>query len=208
MPAGPVSYRAPHGVHPTRMLIRNVLLSRIQKGEVTLQFRRWRRPTVKTGGTLRTAIGVLAIDAVEVVALSAITPGEAQAAGYETLAALRAQLAEGDGLVYRVRLRYAGADPRAKLRQQASIDPGERDALQQKLARLDARSRHGNWTWQTLRAIDKHPGLHSQDLADLLGFERMWLKAQVRKLKELGLTESLEVGYRLAPRGGALLREG
>jgi hypothetical protein len=28
----------------------------------------------------------------------------------------------------------------------------------------------------------------------------------VRKLKELGLTESLTVGYRLSPRGAALLR--
>lgn len=190
------------------MLIRNVLLSRIQKGEVTLQFRRWRRPTVKTGGTLRTAVGVLAIDAVEVVALSSITAGEAQAAGHETLAALRAQLGEGDGQVYRVRLRFAGADPRTRLRQQASLGAGEGEALREKLARLDARSRHGPWAWQTLRAIARHPGLHSQDLADLLGFERMWLKAQVRKLKELGLTESLEVGYRISPRGTALLREG
>jgi hypothetical protein len=30
-------------------------------------------------------------------------------------------------------------------------------------------------------------------------------KADVRKLKELGLTESLEVGYRLSPRGRAVL---
>jgi hypothetical protein len=30
-------------------------------------------------------------------------------------------------------------------------------------------------------------------------------KRDVRKLKELGLTESLEVGYRLSPRGAALL---
>jgi hypothetical protein len=30
-------------------------------------------------------------------------------------------------------------------------------------------------------------------------------EADVRKLKELGLTESLEVGYRLSPRGRALL---
>lgn len=29
----------------------------------------------------------------------------------------------------------------------------------------------------------------------------------VRQLKELGLTESLEVGYRLSPRGRALLRQ-
>ena len=31
-------------------------------------------------------------------------------------------------------------------------------------------------------------------------------KTDVRKLKELGLTESLEVGYRLSPRGEAVLR--
>lgn len=30
-------------------------------------------------------------------------------------------------------------------------------------------------------------------------------KRRVRQLKELGLTESLEVGYRLSPRGRAVL---
>ena len=35
---------------------------------------------------------------------------------------------------------------------------------------------------------------------DMLSFKR-----DVRRLKELGLTESLEVGYRLSPRGRALL---
>jgi ribosomal protein S19E (S16A) len=37
------------------------------------------------------------------------------------------------------------------------------------------------------------------------GRERHPFKTDVRKLKELGLTESLEVGYRLSPRGQALL---
>ena len=37
------------------------------------------------------------------------------------------------------------------------------------------------------------------------GRERHPFKTDVRKLKELGLTESLEVGYRLSPRGRALL---
>jgi hypothetical protein len=36
--------------------------------------------------------------------------------------------------------------------------------------------------------------------ADVLSFKR-----RVRRLKEPGLTESLEVGYRLSPRGRALL---
>lgn len=35
--------------------------------------------------------------------------------------------------------------------------------------------------------------------------EQRPFKANVRKLKELGLTESLEVGYRLSARGRALL---
>ena len=38
-----------------------------------------------------------------------------------------------------------------------------------------------------------------------LGFDRMWLKAQIRRLKALGLTESLEVGYRVSPRGATLM---
>jgi ribosomal protein S19E (S16A) len=43
------------------------------------------------------------------------------------------------------------------------------------------------------------------DLAAAAGRERHPFKTDVRKLKELGLTESLEVGYRLSPRGRALL---
>jgi hypothetical protein len=35
--------------------------------------------------------------------------------------------------------------------------------------------------------------------------ETQAFKTDVRKLKGLGLTESLEVGYRLSPRGVALL---
>ena len=37
------------------------------------------------------------------------------------------------------------------------------------------------------------------------GRERHPFKTDVRKLKELGLTESLEVGYRLSPRGRTVL---
>jgi hypothetical protein len=36
--------------------------------------------------------------------------------------------------------------------------------------------------------------------------EKAPFKANVRKLKGLGLTESLEIGYRLSPRGRAVLR--
>jgi hypothetical protein len=45
-------------------------------------------------------------------------------------------------------------------------------------------------------------------LAAALGRERDRFKIDVRKLKALGLTESLEVGYRISPLGRAVLRAG
>jgi hypothetical protein len=41
-----------------------------------------------------------------------------------------------------------------------------------------------------------------------LGRDTPSFKRDVRKLKELGLTESLGTGYRLSPRGHALIRRG
>ena len=48
-------------------------------------------------------------------------------------------------------------------------------------------------------------GLRAADLAERFGRERLKFKTDVRKLKALGLTESLAVGYRLSPRGRAYL---
>ena len=42
-------------------------------------------------------------------------------------------------------------------------------------------------------------------LAPTLGREKLAFKADVRKLKKLGLTISHEVGYEIAPRGRAYL---
>jgi hypothetical protein len=42
-------------------------------------------------------------------------------------------------------------------------------------------------------------------LAADAGQDRALYKNRVRRLKALGLTESLEVGYRLSPRGQAFL---
>ena len=47
--------------------------------------------------------------------------------------------------------------------------------------------------------------MRAADLAAALGREKLPFKADVRKLKALGLTESLERGYRLSPRGRAWL---
>lgn len=189
------------------MLIRSADLTRITKGEVTLAFRRWRRPTVKAGGTLRTAQGLLAIHAVEIVDEDAIAPADARAAGFSNPAAARAALGPPTSgtAVYRIRLAPAGyADPRDALRQQVDLRASDVATLSARLARFDDRSPHGPWTAAALHAIASQPGVRAADLAAGLGVERLWFKTQVRKLKALGLTESLEVGYRLSPRGEAL----
>jgi hypothetical protein len=56
-----------------------------------------------------------------------------------------------------------------------------------------------------LELIDEHPERRAGDLAAMLGRERLPFKVDVRKLKQLGLTESMPIGYRLSPRGRAVL---
>ncbi len=59
----------------------------------------------------------------------------------------------------------------------------------------------GPWTYEVLQAIADNPGLRAPDLAASFGRETLPFKRDVRKLKELGLTISLEVGYELSKRG-------
>jgi hypothetical protein len=187
------------------MLIRADVLELVRTGEITLAFRRWRKPTVRAGGTLRTMIGVLAIDAVDRITLKDITAADARRAGYPSLAALKSWLSAREGDTYRVSLRLVGADPRIALR---SAEPSVAEVAEilAKLNRMDSRSPHGPWTLTVLRLIGDKPGVRAPDLAASLGRETAPFKADVRKLKELGLTESLQVGYRLSPRGEAVVK--
>ena len=65
----------------------------------------------------------------------------------------------------------------------------------------------GPWAIEYLETIARQPGVRAPDLAAGFGMETHAFKLRVRRLKELGLTESLRIGYRLSPRGEALLRE-
>ena len=184
------------------MLFRLETLRGIEAGEVTLAFRRWRHPTVRAGGTLRTRVGVLAIESVEPVKEAAISDAEARRAGAADRAELIAQL-RPEGTLYRIEFRLAGPDPRIALRERADLDDEERAAIDARLAHFDAASRHGPWTARVLDLIAERPATRAPELAAELGRETAPFKADVRKLKELGLTESLERGYRLSPRGRA-----
>jgi hypothetical protein len=188
------------------MLIPTHDLQLILAGQITVVFRRWAKPTVKSGGTLRTAVGVLAIESVEPVLESDLTASDARAAGFPGLDALHAELGKRlQGVVYRISVRWQGPDPRTELSNNTELSPQELEQLRAKLARLDQASKHGAWTFKTLHALHQAPGCRAADVAQQLGFEKEWLKLNIRKLKELGLTQSLETGYRVSPRGEAFL---
>jgi hypothetical protein len=184
------------------MLIKHQVLENIADGTVTLAFRRWNRPTVKTGGQLRTAVGILAIDAVTVINIDQITEEYAQKAGYSSCSELLHTLNKnGDGEVYRISFHFVGQDPREVLREQINFTDDELAEVHRKLTQLDLKSQDGSWTMTVLRLIKQHPGLRATELAASAHLDPQILKVKVRKLKEIGLTESIaRGGYRLSPR--------
>jgi hypothetical protein len=177
-------------------------LQGIADRSITVVLRRWRRPSVKSGGTLLTAIGQLAIDAVESITEDQLDAADARAAGFETREAALAALSGREGGICRIRVRLAGADPREALREAGELSEAETQELIERLDRLDSRR---PWTRVTLELIAARPQRRAAELAELLGREMAAFKQDVRKLKALGLTESLDVGYRLSPRGQTLL---
>jgi hypothetical protein len=188
--------------------IRPAELAGIKAGTIDLGYRRWDRPRVVVGTRMRTAAGLVEVTSVEPVDESTLTEDDARRAGAASLDALRRGLAgEADRPVFRVGLRWAGADPRIALRQRP---PTEADlaTIRARLDRLDATSAIGPWTRQILAIIDRCPEVRAPDLAAELGRDTPSFKRDVRKLKDLGLTESLDIGYRLAPRGEAVIDDG
>jgi hypothetical protein len=174
----------------------------VADGSVSLAFRRWRAPDVHPGQTFKTAGGVVRVDEVCVVDADDITDAEAVAAGWPDAARLRRQLDKVDGgTTYRVRLSWAGPDPRVALREDADLSEADVAAIDARLERLDRASSHGPWTMVTLDLIRRRPHTRAPDLAAELGRERDPFKIDVRKLKNLGLTRSFEVGYEVSPRG-------
>jgi hypothetical protein len=137
----------------------------------------------------------------------AITDADAVRAGFGNAAALVAQLRGDDALtVYRIAFHVVDEpDPRSVLAASDALTDADRDEIQRRLDRLDRASSHGAWTRAVLEVIAAQPATRAADLAEQFGRETLPFKTDVRKLKNLGLTESLEVGYRLSPRGEAYL---
>ncbi|MEX2143515.1 MAG: hypothetical protein WD740_02885 [Anaerolineales bacterium] len=185
------------------MLFRQPFLEGLQAGKLSTAFRRWHRPRVKAGTKLRTEIGVVEVGSVEPILELEITNRDAELAGYLTKQALLAELSNfQQGQLYRIQVRYAGEDPRIELRNDADLSAEEFQRIQRKLQGYE---RSGTWTQQVLKLIAAQEAILARKLAAQVGMDTPAFKRRARQLKELGLTESLDVGYRLSPRGKAYL---
>src|SRR5687767_11935237 len=178
------------------MLFRSEILQGIAQGRVTLAFRRWRRAPPADGASLRSPVGVLCLDRVTVVDEGDITAEDVRRTGMSP-GDLRASLA-GEGTLLRIELRLAGNDPRIAMREHVPLDE-ELEGIVATLAGIDAAC-PAPWTTGYLQLIADQPGIVSRVLAQRMDADVFPFKRRVRRLKELGLTESLEVGYRLSPR--------
>ncbi|MBJ7329650.1 MAG: hypothetical protein JHC95_07130 [Solirubrobacteraceae bacterium] len=174
----------------------------IEDGSITVTYRTWATARVIAGRRYRTRAGVLEVDDIRRVPTARLTAADARRAGYADRAALLKALREADD-VWRVTFHHAGTDPRIALRGEVPDADGVA-ALVDRLDAMDRRARDGAWTVATMDAIAAQPGVLAADIAASLGREKLPFKRDVRRLKELGLTESLPVGYRLSPRGEAV----
>ncbi len=190
------------------LLFKKAFWSGLESGAITLTFRRWQKPHVKPGGRYRChPIGVLEVDGIALISARAITVTDAVKAGFATRETLVDYLAElgpldDDTPIYRVELHHGGDGDRISLALQQELTADEVEMIRGKLARMD---RPAPWTAKTLALIGKHPRIAASKLAAKLKRETQPFKTDVRKLKKLGLTQSFEVGYEIAPRGVAYL---
>jgi hypothetical protein len=173
------------------MLFTDRVLRGLKAGRIDLALRRWTALRTAPGSSVLTSIG--RVEIVDVDPIRAVSPADARCAGYASVDEALADL-RPSGTLYRIRLRLAGPDPRIALRPKTADLDGV-------LVRLGARGR------AVLRLLSKRPGVRAGDLAPLVGRPVAAFKRDVRRLKSLGLTISLGTGYRLSPRGRAVLRK-
>jgi len=181
-------------------------------GQITLTFRRWPRAKVKAGGRYRChPIGVLEVDQVSRQPAATLSKQDALQAGFPSRAALVAYLAEHGGplapdeALFRVELHHAGEADFVPGATEAKLTRAARQALSEALQRLDAKA-DAPWTRATLALIAAQPRVAASGLAKQVGRATAPFKADVVKLKKLGLTQSFEVGYALTPRGRTFWR--
>jgi hypothetical protein len=179
--------------------------ARVAAGKVTVTWRLWKYGHVKAGRVYASGFGgAIEVEDVRAVRVSDVTDADAHEVSLSDAAAL-IELARShtgatitpDTVLYRVQFRYL---PEVPARPELPLD-----VVVSKLERLDSASTIGPWTEMVLRLIEDRPATAARYLAADLGLPLLYFKANVRKLKTLGLTTSLIVGYELSPLGQTYL---
>jgi hypothetical protein len=114
---------------------------------------------------------------------------------------LLAGLGDRPGRLYRIDFRLERPNRRLALAADDVLDAGALASISARLQRFDRLSGWGPWTSAVLALVDRRPGQPAGELAAEAGMHKRLFKRRVRSLREMGLTESLETGYRLSPRG-------
>ena len=189
------------------MLLNRATADGIADGSITLVLRRWDTARAKPGGTQRTQAGIVRIDDVaEYAGDHRVTDEEARRAGYPDAESAQAELDRRPARhTYAIAVSYLRADERPILAADDRLSP---DAVAGIVARLDRWDAAAStpWTRQYLKMIADNEAVRAPDLAVHVGLDVPRFKRRVRQLKGLGLTISLDVGYRISPRGKAFLR--
>lgn len=184
------------------MLFKEVHLKGIKAGTINLAFRKWKKASIKKGGLLKTSVGLVKIINITPVEENEISEADSIKAGFKNRELLLKSLRQtGTGTLYKIKISYHAEDPRIALREQTVMTDEKFSALKNKLERLDKYSKQGDWTMKILFIIKDHPNKKAAELALLTGYEKEWLKLNIRKLKNEGLTISHTIGYELSPLG-------
>ena len=188
------------------MLLNRDTAEGIANGSITLVLRRWDAPRAKPGGTQRTIAGTIRIDDVtEYPGTYRVTAAQARAAGYPDAKTAQKQLDRRPARhTYVIAVSYLAPDERPDLAADDRLSTADVEAITARLDRWDAATEP--WTRQYLEMIGANEAVRAPDLAARVGLDVPRFKRRVRQLKGLGLTISLDVGYRLSPRGKAYLR--
>lgn len=189
------------------MILKMAALNGIKSGTITLQFRKWKKPSVRKGSRIKTALGVVEIADIEEIPLNKISDDDAVSAGYQDRKELVNSINSiAEGKIYKIGVRYYSEDPRIALRENTDVSDKDLNAIKLKLERLDKYGKEGSWTLRVLHLIRDNPQVRAADLAKKLKKEKDALKIDIRKLKNLGLTISHEVGYSISPLGEKVLK--
>ena len=188
------------------MLLNRDTAEGIANGSITLVLRRWDKPRARPGGTQRTVAGTIRVDAVaEHPGGYRVTAAQARAAGYPDAKSAQKDLDRRPAEhTYVITVSYLAPDERPDLAADDELSAADVEAITARLDRWDAATEP--WTRPYLEMIGANEAVRAPDLAARVGLDVPRFKRRVRQLKGLGLTISLDVGYRLSPRGRAYLR--